>query len=174
MMWFIARRRGGIELHGGSGAVRTTGWRKQMQEIKGNLWDYFGRKGYVVLITTNGYVRKNGECVMGKGCAAEAKAAIPGLAKQLGEKILQSGNKVYWFGEKGFYLMSFPVKDFWWERARLGLIRESAYELKRIATGNPDVKFVLPRPGCGSGNRTWDEVEPMLLDLPDNVLVITK
>jgi len=36
-----------------------------------------------------------------------------------------------------------------------------------------EIKGNLPRPGCGNGHRTWEEVKPLLDGLPDNVWVIT-
>jgi hypothetical protein len=32
-----------------------------MQEINGCLWDYYGNANTVVLITTNGFIKKNGD-----------------------------------------------------------------------------------------------------------------
>ena len=37
-------------------------------------------------------LRKNGECVMGRGCALTAKTLWPPIAKRLGDLILQNGN----------------------------------------------------------------------------------
>ena len=67
-----------------------------MLEVKGNLWTFeypnTSPDSYVRCITTNGFVKKNGEAVMGRGCAKEACERYPGLAKQLGEKIIKKGN----------------------------------------------------------------------------------
>lgn len=144
-----------------------------MKEIKGNLWDYYRKRGYIVCLTTNGTVKNNGEAVMGRGCALEATKRIPGIAKKLGEKIRVWGNETQWIDDDG-YLLAFPVKHNWWEKADLELIKESAEYLKEIAEDreNEGMNFILPRPGCGNGKRTWEEVKPLLEDLPDNVLVI--
>ena len=48
-----------------------------MIEIHGNLWQLPATwRG----ITTNGFVRKNGTAVMGRGCAREAATRFPGFA----------------------------------------------------------------------------------------------
>ncbi len=39
-----------------------------MKEDFGDLWDFDG----IIAITTNGFVKKDGSCVMGRGCAKEA------------------------------------------------------------------------------------------------------
>ena|SRR5579862_4938305 len=143
-----------------------------MKEITGELWDYYGRTNYIILITTNGTVKKNGECVMGRGCAAEAVKRIPGIAAKLGTFLRHLGNRIYELEFKKLY--SFPVKHNWYEQADLKLIRESAEALKYNAKLNETITFVLPRPGCGNGRLDWKDVRPLLEDLPDNVLVISK
>jgi len=39
-----------------------------MKYIKDDIWKYHDRHTPIV-ITTNGYVKRNGECVMGRGIA---------------------------------------------------------------------------------------------------------
>jgi hypothetical protein len=141
-----------------------------MREITGNLWDYYGKPNTVVLITTNGFVKKNGEAVMGRGCALEATRKFPGIARILGDLIHLNGNTVF-EPVKGVY--TFPVKHDWFDEADLLLIAQSAQFLKDRANATPDTTYVLPRPGCGNGRRTWAEVKPLLESLPDNVQVIT-
>lgn len=152
-----------------------------MKEIKGNLWDYFGKKGYVVCVTTNGFVKKNGEVVMGKGCALEAARLFPSLPKLLGKRVREEGNVVHEFrfpsavGKRDGRLLTFPVKHSWWEEANLDLIADSLHHLKAFAEilSEEDI-FILPRPGCGNGRLQWKEVKGMLEEIvvPDNVWVI--
>lgn len=141
-----------------------------MKEIKGNLWDYFEKPNTVIFITTNGFVKNNGEAVMGRGCALEAKVRFPDLPKILGRLIRFHGNKPI---ALRFGLWSFPVKHNWWEKADIELIRRSTEVLNKVANNAKDWTFVLPRPGCGNGKLTWGEVKPILEVLPDNVLVIS-
>jgi len=137
-----------------------------MKEARGNLWSFPGHK----VITTNGFVKKSGECVMGRGCAKEAADMFPHLPIQLGECIGLAGNHVYWFSE--YDLITFPVKHNWFEKADINLIRRSARELNRLADKIGGT-FVLPRPGCGNGLLDWEQVKPILQFLDDNFLVVT-
>lgn len=85
-------------------------------------------------------------------------------------------------------VFSFPVKRHWKEQADLGLIERSAHELRAlwerafmrqfagrsvevllagngfdcIAERADRPRVVLPRPGCGNGRRSYDEVRPLL------------
>lgn len=142
-----------------------------MREAQGDLWNFLESDNAVGCITTNGTVKNNGECVMGKGCAAQAKKRFPLLPRSLGQKIMASGNAVHELSPK---LVSFPVKHNWWEDADLKLITRSAIQLAALAQRYPDKIFYLPRPGCGNGNRDWEtEVKPAIEKiLPDNVVVI--
>lgn len=144
-----------------------------MKEVKADLWSFHKQPYAVVCITTNGVVKNDGTCVMGRGCAWEAKQRIPTVAKVLGSMIQEHGNHVHHLGT---FLMSFPVKHSWWERADLELIKQSAIELRSEAITYKDWSFYLPRPGCGNGKLSWEgEVKPLLesLDLPDNIVIVS-
>ena len=39
-----------------------------MKEVFGDLWEFDG----TIAITTNGYLKRDGTCVMGRGCARQA------------------------------------------------------------------------------------------------------
>ena len=81
-----------------------------MQEITGNLFDYINKVD-IICITTNGFVKANGECVMGKGCAKEATRRWPGIAKILGSKLQEGTNIVHrLIQEENTIIASFPVK----------------------------------------------------------------
>ena len=144
-----------------------------MKEVRGNLWDYYGKDGFVVMLTTNGTVKRDGCAVMGRGCALEAKKRIPGIDKQLGQLMGRGTRRFCWPLDDG-RLMAFPVKHEWHQKADLALIRESAQFMTAFAKAHEkDTVYILPRPGCGNGHRTWAEVKPLLDGLPDNVWVIT-
>lgn len=142
-----------------------------MKEITGDMWVYLERKKFFILVTTNGYVKKNGECVMGRGNALEAAEKFPELPLLLGKSIKQRGNVVSLLTNQ---IMSFPVKNVWWEKADKKLIKQSVQQLETIAEKHPDWRFVLPRPGCGNGKVRYEDIRPLLKVLPDNVYVITK
>jgi hypothetical protein len=140
-----------------------------MREIKGNLWDYYGKDNFVILVTTNGFVKKNGECVMGRGCALEAKQRIPQLPYLLGYHIKLNGNVP--FRVPAEPIMTFPTKHVWWEKSDIELIKKSA---EFYAACDAETTFILPRPGCGNGGLKWVDVKPVIETiLLDNVWVIT-
>lgn len=145
------------------------------KEVLGDLWTYYGREPYIVLITTNGGLRSNGKAIMSKGCAAEARLKIPGIERLLGAHLQSFGNRLM-VTENGYG--TFPVKINWWEKADLALIVQSAGELAKMAAHKKfaDKIFILPRPGCGVGKLQWSEVKPLLeaCQLPDSVWVISK
>ena len=126
------------------------------------------------VITTNGAVRHDGCAVMGRGCAKEAAGQFPRLPYLLGLCLKRSGNRVHFFpddviGAK-FGLFTFPVKHHWNERADLDLIARSVEEFGRQLLASS--VYVMPRPGCGNGQLSWEAVRPLLVGLPDNVIVV--
>jgi hypothetical protein len=145
-----------------------------MKEATGNLWDY---PADLRVITTNGTVRKDGACVMGRGCAYEAtqkfppNPGYPGIAWKLGNAIRAEGNIPFVFLSEG--LITFPVKHSWFEPADPTLIAHSVEWLKEWLAHQPNVSVVMPRPGCGNGQLKWEDVKPLLESLPDSVTVIT-
>jgi len=155
-----------------------------MKEAKGNIW-YM--RGDAICITTNGFIKKNGELVMGRGIAKEAKDQFPSIAKTLGHKVSQHGNHVHILFEAiGHYnghdgtewyqdIVSFPVKHNWWEVADMELIRRSSRELMKWADELPHWENVLlPRPGCGNGKLNWIDVKREIENiLDDRVTVVT-
>lgn len=140
-----------------------------MKQVTGNMWTY---PADWIGVTTNGMIKKDGDCVMGRGCAYEARERFSRLANRLGSEIKQHGNVIHWFGD--IKLFSFPVKHNWYEKADLVLIKQSAVQLEVAANSEPDSIFLLPRPGCSNGRLKWEDVEPVINFLPDNVHVITK
>jgi hypothetical protein len=142
--------------------------------------------GDAICITTNGFVKKNGEAVMGAGIAKEAKGFYPELPKLLGSAIKEGGNHVavFWgLDRKMNYLdgllierdiISFPVKHNWWEQADTSLIRRSCEELIYWMDEGHIESALLPRPGCGNGKLDWSdvkrEIEPIL---DDRISVVT-
>lgn len=170
-----------------------------MLEYKGNLFDYLGDAQFL-FITTNGFVKKDGTCVMGKGCALEAVRRWPCISSTLGKAIKERGNKPHaLFQRQGTWICSFPVKPVsdifdgrnavkhmlnrftigqtipgWACLADLQIIERSAAIIAKIAAKPENAgwnKIVLPRPGCGAGELTWEEVKPVLDKYFDNRFV---
>jgi hypothetical protein len=126
-----------------------------------------------VCITTNGYVKKNGECVMGRGVAKIAAELYPEMPKRIGIGIKEFGNQVYWF--RNLNIFTFPVKHNWWEKADINLIVKSTKELSKYVDKLHIEKCYLPKPGCENGRLKWEDVEREIEPfLHSNVIIIDK
>lgn len=123
-----------------------------------NIWKF--HKKYPIVITTNGFVKNNGECVMGRGVALEAKNKFSKLPFELGEYINKFGNKVFHFQK--YNLFTFPTKHNWWENSDIQLIEKSCKELKEFKENMNIDKIFLPKVGCGNGKLNWDDVKLIL------------
>lgn len=130
----------------------------QVQELSGNIWEYHNQ-GYVIAITTNGKIARNGNNVMARGTAKQAAERFPALPKVLGEKISAHGNHVHELTDR---LVSFPVEHTPWEVPDLRLIEQSSRELRKLVDQRGWQKVIVPRPGCGGGGLSWGEVRPLL------------
>lgn len=161
-----------------------------MIEAYGDIWKNL--KDYdAVVITTNGFVKKNGEAVMGRGIALAAKTKYPRLATDLGSMLNKHGNFVFGFRykENPFWIITMPVKpEFgpggipgWKARADIDLIRESAKQIVGLppyyglfhnindsdSEGKLD-RIIMPRPGCGNGGLKWETVKPVIEPILDD------
>lgn len=146
-----------------------------MTERHSDLWEHVNAPGHLICISTNGFIKKNGAAVMGRGCALQATRIYPGVPMLLGTYIRHNGNNPgLLYGEK-FTLGILPVKHNWWERADLALIKRSVDWLREELgqlhlLGHHTVH--VPRLGCGNGGRNWEkEVRPLMQTLPDCVVV---
>lgn len=144
---------------------------KPMKEVHGDVWSYLGRKGFIICVPTNESVKENGEAVMGKGVAKQAVVEFPELPRLLASSLKAKGNVVSRLTDQ---LYSFPTKHNWYDHGDKKLIKESVQTLLKLATENPHIKYVLPRPGCGSGSMKWSTIQPIVSILPENVFVINK
>ena len=163
--------------------------------MKNIIGDLFTVNGFdAKAITTNGFLKANGEAVMGRGCALKAKQMHPVLPKTLGSLIKHNGNQpqLIW-SAINYSLISFPVKpcyEFfdgsnavkhmkrnfeigqrmpgWACKARLEIISQSAHQLVRLANHHEWDSVLLPRAGCGNGELSWEfEVKPILSKILD-------
>ena len=143
-----------------------------MKEIRGDLWSLTGFD--IKCITTNGTIKKNGDAVMGRGCAKEAAQQYPHLPSLLGVLIEQNGNRVQELDiiDSLTLLVAFPVKHNWWEKADIKLIEQSCKQLIEL---DEKYKCLLPRPGCGNGQLDWKtEVKPICEKyLGDNITIVS-
>jgi hypothetical protein len=87
---------------------------------KTDAWKRIEEMGGYLCITTNGFVKSNGEAVMGRGIAKEAANRFSMLPKLLGDTLRTRGNNVHLFTlleynhqldmYLEFLLITFPVK----------------------------------------------------------------
>jgi len=127
----------------------------------------------VIAITTNGFVKSTGECVMGRGCALTAKQLYPQLPAKLGRYIRQYGNIPFNLGCWGPHrIFSFPVKHNWWEPADPALIVASAQLLMQRLDKFGISEIAIPRPGCGNGRLNWTDIRPLLLPILDDRCIV--
>lgn len=145
-----------------------------MKEITGNIWSYH-RKECCIVVTTNGIVKDNGEAVMGRGIALEAKSKFPALPRRLGKQIKVHGNRVFLFAD--FHIITFPTKHSWRDnKSDIGLIERGARQLASLSNcGLVAPPVYLVRPGCGNGGLDWEIVKPILgKHLDDRFFVIAQ
>jgi hypothetical protein len=141
-----------------------------VREVVGDIWEAHAL-GHWVVVTTNGVVRKDGACVMGRGVAKEAAQRFPWLPVHLGDRIRDAGNHVHCFSAAR--LFTFPVKHRWNEPADPTLIARSAGELRDFVADLGGLKrapemVCLVRPGCGNGRLRWEDVKPLLSPILDD------
>ena len=163
--------------------------------VREELWKYPGHPGMIV-VTTNATITRRGLLVMGAGAAFQAKLRYPNIDKECAE-IIQKTSRLLWAypGEKadmdaysgvGYYFQVvrpprpgenkvgfgvFQVKVHFRDDAHLELIRRSAIVLEEYCRGHPDVVIRMNYPGIGYGRLDRKVVEPLLVNLPDNVTI---
>jgi hypothetical protein len=127
--------------------------------IHSDLWDYL-KKGYNILIPTNGYIASTGHATMGRGVALQAAKLFKNLDIALGKLQKQYGNHVFYFERQK--LIMFPTKNHWKDNSDLTLINTSCLELKKLLSTKTDLKIVMPKIGCGNGKLKWGEISPII------------
>jgi hypothetical protein len=141
----------------------------KMKEVIGNLWFYYD-KGATAVITTNGYVKRDGRCVMGRGTAHQARDRFPTLPLNLGCRIREDGNHVYYFPQ--LRLITLPVKHVWWDDADPTLIAQSLDEMVNLVDTVGLKDIVMTHPGCGNGRLRWSDIRPLLVGKLDDRFTI--
>lgn len=135
-------------------------------ESNEDIWK-FHKAGEWIVITTNGFVKKNGELVMGRGTAKQAMTRYPGIAYALGQKRLTEGNIC--FVNQSLKIITFPVKKAWMDKADVTLIRDSFVQLIKLLDKLKIQKIYVPKPGCGNGGLNWKiDVEPIVIAHADD------
>ncbi len=152
-----------------------------MKEITGNIWNFHG-KGNWIVITTNGNVKTNGEAVMGKGIALQAKQRYPELPTELG-LLLREESPFWVFPFSKYKLFTFPTKHNWWEKSDVELIRQSVVRLEALSSFfsispytelNDVFPLYLVRLGCSNGQLDWEDVKPVLEKYLDDRFIVVE
>lgn len=133
-----------------------------MNEVTADFWKLYEQKqsNDVFIIPTNGSWNAKEEAVMGRGLALDAKKRFSELPGQLGQLLINRGNRLYYFPE--YQIVTFPVKIQWHENAKIILIRRSAEQLNMLLHAVVGMHAYVPRVGCGNGKLRWRDVEPVL------------
>jgi hypothetical protein len=170
-----------------------------MRELIGNIWDLaqdltsnYGYDSLAVAITTNGFTKRDGSAVMGRGIAKQAVSSWPWLQNQLGVYLRKYGNRAFYLDRK-LRIVTMPVKPTsrpfgqcdivqhmmgkfkfgdrvpgWACTAEMGIIERSAKQLVEMADKFGWDGVLIPRPGCGNGELDWDDVKPALESILDD------
>ena len=110
---------------------------------------------------------------MGRGIARQARDRFPSLDLALGraiEHLTFYGLLVSpaWPDKR---LGAFQVKLAYNHAAELSIIEHSVAALNAWALDHPDADVHLNYPGIGNGGLAVQDVEPLILGLPDNVYI---
>ena len=136
-----------------------------MKSLRHDIWDIWDN-GYTICICTNGFVKKNGDAVMGRGLAYEAAKKFPNLQREFGNRLKEVGNVVDWWPK--YRIFTFPTKHNWREESNIDLIRKSCKSLNEWSTqrgvGLLKGLVFLPIPGIGNGKLDKKLVMPILED----------
>lgn len=153
----------------------------KMKLAVGNL---FSSHDDYIFVTTNSFVKKNGNLVMGRGAALELARLRPDVPSIFGGAVLHlCGNLgkygVFWslirYDAVSPFYGAFQVKYNWYENADLELIRFSTEELNRHVQGVLEGSTISVNfPGIGNGNLKYEDVLPIIEILPDNVTFYIK
>jgi len=164
-----------------------------MNILKANVIDLW-KQNNIVCITTNGFVKKSGEGVLGRGNALAMARTVPTLPKLLGNFITKYGNRVGFIYERS--IICFPVKPVtgnysqvlshikkrykptdvnipgFWCKADLKIIETSLLQLNLLIEKFKVPRVYLPLPGCSNGQLTFQEIKPLLENASDNITFI--
>lgn len=165
-----------------------------MTIIKANIVDLW-KQGNIVCVTTNGFVKKNGEAVMGRGNAFDMAQTIPELPTLLGNFIKKYTNRVGFIFDRT--IINFPVKPAtgkyddllshlkrrfkptdtnipgFWCKASPEIIETSIDQLNKLIIKFNLEKVYLPIPGVNNGQLKLEDIRPILEKASDKVTYVT-
>ena len=131
----------------------------------------------VYLATINCVVKNNGELVMGAGNALAYAEAYPSSKKILGDMlggVVVNGKPIKHLflhkRDKG-YVGGLVTKAHYRDPSTLTIVENAVWELRMAAEVNSHLTYHLPYPAIGLGGLSVEEVQPLINELPDNVIV---
>lgn len=157
-----------------------------------NIWDMLDEGA--IGIPTNGFIKRNGDGVMGAGLAKEAMSRFPGISYELGSHLKKNGNTVGWLLTQP-QILAIPVKpvsikintqsDFKYIlsrvknnysigstvpgfhcKASISLIKQSLIQLIDFIGKYCLNKVYIPLLGCGNGGLSYSkDLFPLLSKL---------
>lgn len=149
-----------------------------MIELHEDLFTQLNVPNHQIGISTNGYIKRDGRGVMGRGCALEAAQTHPELPLLLGQHLKSHGNVPTELTARSLTLglshtfTILPVKHTWSQQAHVDLVIMSICYLDEQARKHPNITFHVPRLGCGNGRLSWLlQVAHLMEPLPNNVMV---
>ena len=148
-----------------------------LNEIKGNVWDLLDENSAVCILSNN-TINEKQRASMGGGIAHEALVRNPDLDYYHALCIMRHE---YYLGTdqpSGAMMVRFPTKyNVFDYKSSMTVIQNSLETLVQIMKQYPEVKFYLPRPGCGIGGLDWEnQVKPLCekyLDGLENIFIIS-
>jgi hypothetical protein len=126
---------------------------------KDDIWEWY-KKGFSVVVPTNGALASTGKATMGRGIALQALKSFGKIDSALGNLIRQHGNNVFYLEKQR--LIMFPTKPHWKGEASLELIKQSCEQLKKLMSFKRSIKVAMPKVGCGNGKLKWKTVKPII------------
>jgi hypothetical protein len=129
----------------------------------------------VIAVTTNSKV-VNGSLVMGAGAARQAKERYPDLPAAAGQRILETCGDGGWYGWMVFRrderrIGLFQTKTMFIPPASLDLIAYSVERLSKWCKRHPTLRVAMNYPGVGLGGLSREQVAPLLVRLPNQVVI---
>lgn len=132
----------------------------------------------VYMFTANQTFKRNGDLVMGAGNARAFKKAYPGTPKLYGDDLRRIRSEPFQNQymsvvciDKDQYTGCLYVKKDYWNKCRIEDVKLALNTLEYCANTYDHLTFHLPYPGIGHGGLAFDDVQPYLDQLPDNVIV---
>jgi len=133
----------------------------------------------VILVTTNSYINRNRQLVMGRGFASCMASKFPEIKEIAGERIghlsrygvINIPKIICSVNASRIDIALFQVKYHFKDNADLDLVKFSTMMLRIWAYIEKDKEFFLNYPGIGQGKLDKSLVEPIVSKLPDNVTI---